>query len=259
MSRINKAFQNKNLLTIFFTAGHPNLNDTEQIILELDSAGVDIIEIGMPNSDPLADGPTIQRSSEKALSNGMNLKLMFQQLKGIRNKTNIPLVLMGYCNQLLQYGIEDFCKKAAEVGIDGLILPDLPVEVFESNCKDVFRKYDLTCSFLVTPSTSEARIRLLDKASSGFLYAVSSHSITGGTSSGNLSEYGNRLKSMELKNPIQIGFGIRDNASFSNAVSVADGAIIGSAFIQKLEEQGELKHKIQSFVEEIKNTSSIEA
>ena len=208
MNRIDSLFKNKkaDVLTIYFTAGYPSLNDTEGVILNLDKAGADLIEIGMPYSDPLADGPVIQASSTTALKNGMNLDLLFDQLKDIRSKTQVPLVLMGYYNQVLQYGLEAFCKIAKQVGIDGLILPDLPLDEFSELCGPVFKQYGLTCTFLVTPSSTDERIREIDDASSGFLYAVSSHSITGGNSANNLSEYGSRLAALKLKNPIQVGF-----------------------------------------------------
>jgi len=254
MNRIDNLFKNKpsDVLTIYFTAGYPNLNDTENIILDLAEAGVDLIEIGMPYSDPLADGPVIQASSTAALKNGMNLDLLFEQLKDVRSKTQVPLVLMGYYNQVIQYGLEPFCKKASQVGVDGLILPDLPLDEFKKLCVPVFKQYGLTCTFLVTPSTTDERIREIDEASSGFLYAVSSHSITGGDSANNLSEYGSRLAALNLKNPIQVGFGIHDAKSFQAATAIANGGIIGSAFIKAISKEGVLGNKIRSFVEEIR-------
>ena len=254
MNRIDNLFKNKpsDVLTIYFTAGYPNLNDTENIILDLAKAGVDLIEIGMPYSDPLADGPVIQASSTAALKNGMNLDLLFEQLKDIRSKTQVPLVLMGYYNQVIQYGLEPFCKKASQVGVDGLILPDLPLDEFKKLCAPVFKQYGLTCTFLVTPSSTDERIREIDAASSGFLYAVSSHSITGGNSANNLSEYGNRLTALNLKNPIQVGFGIHDAKSFQEATAIANGGIIGSAFIKALSKDEVLGSKIHSFVKGIR-------
>jgi len=254
MNRIDKLFRNKpsDVLTIYFTAGFPNINDTEEIIMELDSAGVDLIEIGMPYSDPLADGPTIQASSSVAIQNGMNLDLLFKQLEPIRTKTDVPLVLMGYYNQVLQYGMEAFCKKANEVGIDGVILPDLPIEEYNELCKPIFEQYGLTSTFLVTPSSSDERIKEIDKACSGFLYAVSSHSITGGESVNNLSEYGRKLAGLNLKNPIQVGFGINNATSFHNAVAISNGGIIGSAFIKAIAQKGILADKIAEFVKTIR-------
>lgn len=254
MNRIDNLFKRKSsgLLTIYFTAGYPQLNDTEEIVLELDKSGVDLIEIGMPYSDPLADGPTIQASSSVAIKNGMNLDLLFEQLQEIRTKTQVPLVLMGYYNQVMQYGLEAFCKMANQVGIDGLILPDLPLEEFRELCEPVFKQYGLTCTFLVTPSSSDERIKEIDNASSGFLYAVSSHSITGGDSANNLSGYGSRLAALKLKNPIQVGFGIHDAKSFQEATAIANGGIIGSAFIKAISQEGILAEKISSFVQSIR-------
>ncbi|MBL4704576.1 MAG: tryptophan synthase subunit alpha [Flavobacteriales bacterium] len=254
MSRIDQLFEKKQkeVLTIYFTAGHPQLNDTVDIIRHLDEAGADLIEVGMPYSDPLADGPVIQQSSEKALANGMNLNLLFEQLTKVRNHSQIPMVLMGYYNQVLQYGIERFCAEANRVGVDGLILPDLPLEEYYENCKSTFDKYGLTCTFLVTPSSSNERIKELDNASSGFLYAVSSHSITGGNAATQLTDYGAKLDALSLKNPIQVGFGIRDFTSFQNACEIAHGGIIGSAFIRALEQKGELKTKINGFIKSIR-------
>ena len=254
MNRIDNLFKNKpsDVLTIYFTAGYPNLNDTENIILDLAKAGVDLIEIGMPYSDPLADGPVIQASSTEALKNGMNLDLLFEQLKDVRSKTQVPLVLMGYYNQVIQYGLEPFCEKASQVGVDGLILPDLPLDEFKKLCVPVFKQYGLTCTFLVTPSSTDERIREIDEASSGFLYAVSSHSITGGDSANNLSEYGSRLAALNLKNPIQVGFGIHDAKSFQEATAIANGGIIGSAFINAISKEEVLGNKIRSFVEDIR-------
>ena len=253
MNRIEKLFQTKkkDVLTIYFMAGYPILSDTEKIILELDNSGADLIEIGMPYSDPLADGPTIQASGSIALKNGMNLALLFKQLEGIREKTQIPMLLMGYYNQVLQFGVEAFCKKANKVGIDGLILPDLPLDEFEEKCKPLFEKYGLTCTFLVTPSSSDERIKEIDKASSGFLYAVSSHSLTGGNSASNLAEYGQRLANLNLQNPIQVGFGIHDATSFQEATAIAQGGIIGSAFIKAISQKGDLTDKIHAFIKTI--------
>ena len=225
-----------------------NFNWKEYLI-----ANTDLIEIGMPYSDRLADGPVIQASSNTALKNGMNLDLLFEQLKDIRSKTQVPLVLMGYYNQVLQYGLEPFCKKASQVGVDGLILPDLPLEEFNELCAPIFKRYCLTCTFLVTPSSTDERIREIDTASSGFLYAVSSHSITGGSSANNLSGYGSRLAALNLKNPIQVGFGIHDAKSFQAATAIANGGIIGSAFIKAISKEGELDNNICSFVASIRS------
>lgn len=254
MNRLVKEFQRSkdDRLTVYFTAGYPTLNSTFEIIQSLEKSGTDIIEIGMPYSDPLADGPTIQNSSEIALKNGMTLDVLFDQLRGVRKSISIPLVLMGYYNQVLQYGIEKFCKYASECGIDGLILPDLPLEEYESNCKELFAKYDLTHSFLVTPISSPERVKMLDKASSGFLYVVSSNSITGGTVSNSMEALSKRLKELQLKSAMQVGFGISSEQKYREANHNFDGAIIGSAFIKALD-QNRLQKSIMGFVEKIKN------
>ncbi|HMN90384.1 MAG TPA: tryptophan synthase subunit alpha [Saprospiraceae bacterium] len=240
MNRIQQLFQKKkeNILNIYFTAGFPRLHDTEDIILALEKGGVDLIEIGMPYSDPLADGPTIQQSGEVALANGMTLELLFQQIVAVRAKTEIPLVLMGYFNQVMQYGEERFFRKCAEVGIDGLILPDMPLHVYEEQYQDLFSELNLSISFLITPQTPEARIRKIDALSRGFIYMVSSASITGakdGISEAQLA-YFNRINNMQLKNPRLIGFGISNYDTFITACKYASGAIIGSAFIRALSE-----------------------
>ena len=255
MNRINNLFQDKkeNILSVYFTAGHPNLNDTLEIIQQLEKNGVDLIEIGMPFSDPTADGPTIQRSSETALKNGMSLKLLFEQLKNIRETVKIPLILMGYINPVYQFGIEKFCEKCAETGIDGLILPDLPLDEYEAFYKPVFEKYNLHNILLITPQTSENRIRQIDEASAGFIYMVSSSSTTG---SGKKvedfqREYFDRIKSMNLKNPRIIGFGISDRATFENACKYASGAIIGSAFVKAIDSGNEIQEAVSQFVKQI--------
>ncbi len=244
MNRINEIFQTKSekgkLLSIYFTAGYPNLNDTVEIIQDLEKSGVDFIEIGLPFSDPLADGPTIQESSTKALKNGMTTGKLFKQLKDIRSSVNIPLIIMGYFNPILQYGVERFCEKCREIGIDGLIIPDLPVDVYNDNYKAVFEKYGLINIFLITPQTSDDRIRLIDSVSNGFIYMVSSASVTGSTTGFGKPtlEYFKRIASMNLKNPQVIGFGISDKETFSQATEYAGGAIIGSAFVKHLTNYG---------------------
>jgi len=258
MNRVDQLFKDKEkeVLTIYFTAGYPQLNDTLSIVRSISESGADLIEVGMPYSDPLADGPVIQASSQQALKNGMNLDLLFKQLAEVRAHTQIPIVLMGYYNQVLQFGIEEFCKISSSVGVDGFILPDLPLEEFYSFCKPIFDRYSLTCTFLVTPSSSDDRIRELDEATSGFLYAVSSHSITGGSAASQLDEYGNKLASLNLKNPIQVGFGIHDSESFLNACSIGSGGIIGSAFIKAISQPGELEQNIKSFIHGVKSRPS---
>ncbi|WP_299113058.1 tryptophan synthase subunit alpha [uncultured Winogradskyella sp.] len=241
MNRINqKLRENKKLLSIYFTAGYPNINDTVTIIQNLEKSGVDMIEIGLPFSDPLADGPTIQDSSTKALQNGMTSELLFQQLKDIRKTVSIPLIIMGYFNPVLQYGVEAFCKKCQEIGIDGLILPDLPVDVYAEQYKDTFEKYGLINVFLITPQTSDERIRYIDSVSDGFIYMVSSASTTGAKSGfGNAQEdYFNRIANMKLNNPQVVGFGISNNETFTQATRQAKGAIIGSAFIKHVTANG---------------------
>ena len=257
MSRINELFlrKNKNILNVYFTAGYPALNDTLQVMKALQDANADMIELGMPYSDPLADGPVIQSSSTKALANGMTIHKLFDQLKNFRKEIHLPVLLMGYMNPILQYGFENFCRDAAAVGVDGFILPDLPVFEFENEFADLIRKYKLDFIFLVTPETSETRIRKLDQQSSGFLYAVSSSSTTGKNAILNDQEnYFNKIKSMGLKNPVLIGFGIKDKYSFSKACSFANGAIIGTAFIKILEHAStqEIPGRTKAFINSLK-------
>ena len=241
MNRINQKLQeNKKILSIYFSAGYPNLNDTVQIIQDLEKNGVDMIEIGLPFSDPLADGPTIQASSTQALHNGMTTQVLFDQLKDIRKTVAIPLVIMGYFNPMLQFGIEEFCKECAEIGIDGLIIPDLPVDVYADEYKATFEKYGLKNIFLITPQTSDERIHFIDSVSDGFIYMVSSASVTGSQSGfGNVQEaYFKRIADMDLKNQQIVGFGISNQETFNQATQYAKGAIIGSAFISNLTENG---------------------
>lgn len=241
MNRINKKLQeDKKLLSIYFTAGYPKLDDTTTVIHELVNAGVDMIEIGLPFSDPLADGPTIQESSTAALKNGMTTATLFEQIKNIRKTVDIPLVVMGYFNPMLQYGVEAFCIKCAEIGIDGLIMPDLPLAEYELHYKSIFEKYDLKMIFLITPQTSDERIRQIDAASDSFIYMVSSASTTGKTSgfSSEQTDYFKRIEALQLKNPQIVGFGIKDEETFKAATQTAKGAIIGSAFIKALTQDG---------------------
>ena len=241
MNRINQIFKRKeNLLSIYFTAGFPRIDDTVKIIKELDKSQVDIIEIGLPFSDPLADGPTIQKSSEKALSNGMTTNLLFDQLKDLRKISDIPVVIMGYFNPILQYGIEKFCSNCKDVGIDGLIIPDLPADIFKKNYKIIFEKYKLNMMFLITPQTSNERINLIDDLSKGFIYMVSSYSVTGAKDSFDKYqiEYFKRIKKLNLSNPLLIGFGISNKKTFQTACQNSNGAIIGSAYIKYIENHG---------------------
>lgn len=237
MNRISKKLQeNKKLLSIYFTAGFPSVNDTGTVIQSLEKSGVDMIEIGLPFSDPLADGPTIQDSSTRALKNGMTTELLFNQLKDIRKTVSIPLLIMGYFNPILQYGMEAFCKKCQEIGIDGLIIPDLPVDIYNEQYKAIFEKHGLINVFLITPQTSVERIRFIDSISNGFIYMVSSSSVTGSQSGfgDEQTNYFKRISEMNLKNPQIIGFGISDHKTFSLATKYAKGAIIGSAFVKHI-------------------------
>lgn len=241
MNRITETLHKQGrLLSIYFTAGFPELDDTAGIIKALENHGVDMIEIGLPFSDPLADGPTIQESSTQALKNGMTTDTLFTQLAGIRETISIPLLIMGYFNPILQYGVEAFCKKCHEIGIDGLIIPDLPLEEYKTHYQDIFEKYDLFNIFLITPQTSEARIREIDAASNGFIYMVSSASTTGaqkGFGEEHIT-YFKRSASMGLASPQIVGFGISTKEAFEVATTHAKGAIIGSAFIKSLRQQG---------------------
>ena len=254
MNRINQIFKRKeNLLSIYFTAGFPRIDDTVKIIKELDKSQVDIIEIGLPFSDPLADGPTIQKSSEKALSNGMTTNLLFDQLKDLRKISDIPVVIMGYFNPILQYGIEKFCSNCKDVGIDGLIIPDLPADIFKKNYKIIFEKYKLNMMFLITPQTSNERINLIDDLSKGFIYMVSSYSVTGAKDSFDKYqiEYFKRIKKLNLSNPLLIGFGISNKKTFQSACQNSNGAIIGSAYIKYIENHG--VSKTRDFIKLIKD------
>ena len=255
MNRINKLFEEKkdNILSIYFTAGYPNLNDTTKIIKTLDECGVDLIEIGMPFSDPIADGPVIQDSSNVAIDNGMNLNLLFEQLEDIRKITDIPIVLMGYVNPVYQFGYNNFIKNILKCDLDGLILPDLPLEDYKNNFKSVFDKENLSFIFLITPNTSEDRIKKIDNNSNGFVYMVSSSSTTGKKSSfdNKQIDYFQKIRSLSLKNPTVIGFGISDKESFTQACKYSNGAIIGSKFIQSLSKSN-IKESIRSFVYSIR-------
>lgn len=253
MNRIIQKLQEpQKLLSIYFTAGYPELNDTVTIIKSIEDNGVDMIEIGLPFSDPLADGPTIQDSSTAALKNGMSSDLLFDQLTNIRATVKIPLIIMGYFNPMLQFGVEDFCKKCQEVGIDGLIIPDLPADVYNEQYRDIFEKYGLINIFLITPQTSESRIRFIDSISNGFIYMVSSASVTGSQSGfGNEQEvYFKRIHNMQLKNPQIVGFGIKDKETFDQATKYAKGAIIGSAFIKMLAKDG--ANRISTFIKTVR-------
>ena len=253
MNRIDKKLKEEGkLLSIYFTAGFPNINDTADIIIKLQESGVDMIEIGLPFSDPLADGPTIQDSSMSAINNGMNTDILFNQLKDIRDRVSIPLIIMGYFNPILQYGVEKFCKKCNEIGIDGLIIPDLPIDYYLENYKSIFEQNKLYNMFLIAPQTSDERIRKIDSISKGFIYMVSSSSITGSKNSFSSEQinYFERIEKMNLNTPRIIGFGVGNKETFNATVNYSKGAIIGSAFIKNLHENG--IDSIDSFIKSIR-------
>ncbi len=254
MSRIKSLFEKKSkrVLNVYCTAGYPHLESTIPVMKSLQSAGADLIELGMPYSDPLADGPVIQQSSAVALANGMTIATLFAQLKNFRQDIQVPVILMGYLNPVLQYGFEKFCADAAEAGIDGLILPDLPEYEFETLYGPVIKKYRLDFIFLVTPETTEERVKKLDRLSSGFLYAVSSSSTTGSDKQmQSVEAYLKRLQSYGLKNPVLVGFGVKDKASFDAACAYANGAIIGSAYIRSLENVTDIQSATVNFLKEV--------
>jgi tryptophan synthase alpha chain len=254
MSRIDQLFKKKQkeILNVYCTAGFPHLDSTLDVMQALQDSGADLIELGMPYSDPLADGPVIQSSSAKALQNGMSIAVLFEQLKDLRNKIQVPVVLMGYINPLLQYGFEKFCAKAAAVGIDGLIIPDIPMYEFEQEYGVIIDKYGLDFTFLVTPETSEDRIKKLDSLSSGFLYAVSSSSLTGSDKDFSVMEsYLQKFNTLDLKNPVLVGFGIKDKQTFKTACQFTNGAIIGSAYIKALENGSDIQQTTKAFIQSI--------
>ncbi len=257
MSRIKKLFEkkNKNILSVYFTAGFPSLNSTLTVMQSLQEAGADMIELGIPYSDPLADGPVIQSSGTISLANGMTITHLFKQLQGFRDKIQLPVLFMGYMNPIMQYGFENFCRDAAEAGVDGLILPDLPMFEFEREFGATVRKFNLDFVFLVTPETEEVRLRKLDQLSSGFIYAVSSSSTTGKVAAlSDQEKYFERLQTMKLQNPVLIGFGIRDRSSFEKACTYASGAIIGTAYIKVLGNatEHEIPERTREFINSLK-------
>lgn len=254
MSRISQLFNKKRaqVLNIYCTAGYPQLNSSLQVMKALQENGADIIELGMPYSDPLADGPVIQESGAVALGNGMTIKELFKQLKNFRETIHLPVILMGYMNPVIQYGFEKFCSDAATAGIDGLILPDLPIREFETEYRTIIEKYALDFIFLVTPETSEERIRKIDELSTGFIYAVSSSSTTGKDKNfSDVEVYLQKLQQMKLDNPVLVGFGIKDKVTFKSACAYANGAIIGSAYIKALQENDNVEKTTKKFLEEI--------
>lgn len=255
MNRLQQLFSNKtnNLLSVYFTAGYPDLNATVDVAEALEKAGVNFLEIGFPYSDPVADGPTIQNSSQTALESGMTLNLLFEQLADLRKRVSIPVILMGYINPVVQYGVEKFCKKAAEVGVDGIIVPDLPIYEYETLYAKYFKEAGLSNIFLVTPQTSPERIEKIDSLTSAFIYLLSSSTITGKglKVTDSIEDYYKRVKAMLLKNPTIIGFGINSSEAFSKACEYANGAIVGSAFV-KLQGEQDYLEKIPEFIKSIR-------
>ena len=254
MSKLDLVFKEKSkrILNVYCTAGYPALDSTMKVMASLQKNGADIIELGMPYSDPLADGEVIQVSSMKALANGMNIAVLFEQIKDMRKSITIPVILMGYMNPILQYGFEAFCKKAKEVGVDGLILPDLPLFEFEDSYGKIITENNLDFIFLVTPETPEQRVKKLDSLSNGFLYAVSSSATTGKDKDFNVvAQYLQKLQAMQLKNPILVGFGIKDKATFDAATLHTQGAIIGSAYIQQLTKGGDIETTTSQFLNSV--------
>lgn len=256
MNRIQKLFkgEQRRLLSIYYTAGFPAIGDTARIAQALEKSGADVIELGIPFSDPVADGPTIQKSNKIALDNGMTLAMLLEQVKEIRKTVSLPIILMGYINPVLQYGVEKFAKDSATAGVDGLILPDLPIPEYEKEFKSVFEAAGLSITFLISPTTAPDRIAKIDELSNSFIYAVSASSTTGakdGFSKEQL-EYFARLKKSKLKSPIMIGFGISDANTFKQATDYAAGGIIGSAFIDLLSKSNDLDGDISRFVKRMR-------
>ncbi len=252
MNMINQLFERKKekILSVYFTAGYPNIDDTVPIINSLTNAGVDMIEVGMPYSDPLADGPVIQHSSSVAIRNGMTISKLFEQLKDLKVPHKIPLILMGYLNPVMQYGVDRFCRDAESAGISGLIIPDLPLREFESGFNDILKRYNLQFIFLITPETSDERIRKMDSLADSFLYAVSSSSVTGRVTDEDRKEaYFKRIGTMGLKNPVLAGFGIRDKQTFEQPCQYLNGGIVGTSFIKKLEDGGAIEKITAGFVQ----------
>lgn len=255
-NRLHTLFNNskKPLLSVFYTAGFPKLDDTTRIAGSLEKAGADIIEIGIPFSDPVADGPTIQQSNKIALDNGITLALILKQVAEIRKSVKLPIILMGYLNPVMQYGIGKFAKDASAAGVDGVILPDMPVPEYEREYRKIFEEAGLLLTFLISPTTSDDRIRKIDRLSGGFIYAVSASSTTGAKSgfAAEQIQYFERLKKMKLKNPYLIGFGISNKETFDQASQYGAGAIVGSAFVNLLKDSNDIEKDIQLFVKEIK-------
>lgn len=259
MNRLDKLFKSKQsrVLSVYFTAGYPYLDSVERIILSLESEGADMIEVGIPYSDPLADGPVIQQTGKVALENGMSIRNLFKQIDQIRTRTSIPLVLMGYLNPVMQYGFREFCSSAANAGIDGLIIPDLPLFEYRAFYRETVEKNDLKIVFLITPSTTEERIKEIDELSSGFIYMVSAASTTGKTSSFNDQQlsYFRRIASLGLKNRTMVGFGINDSKSLEDVFRFGHGAIIGSAYLRILMENKSIESAASEFFSLLKQAA----
>jgi len=254
MNRINQLFETKkeNILSVYFTAGFPKLDDTIPTLKCLQANGVDLVEVGVPFSDPMADGVVIQNSSHQALQNGMSIRKLFDQLTSIRADIHIPLVMMGYLNPIMQFGFEAFCKECSRVGVDGMIIPDLPMSDFLNEYKEIAERYGLEFIFLITPETSEERIREIDGHTNGFIYMVSSAAVTGTQSSfDNKEEYFNRINAMNLKNPLLIGFGISNKSTRDMVNRFSSGAIIGSAFIKALEQTQDVEKGVKLLLENL--------
>lgn len=254
-NRIDSLFEKKKegILSVYFTAGFPKLEDTLPIMRSLQKAGCDMIEVGMPFSDPLADGPVIQQSSTTALANGMSIRKLFSQLKDFRKEIQMPVLLMGYLNPVLQYGMDKFLSEASAIGIDGLIIPDMPLDAYTTQYASLFNKYSLHNILLITPRTSDERIREIEKTSGGFIYAVSSSATTGSSSTNKIAQqtYFERLKALKLKLPLMIGFGIGNREQFQFACRYAQGGIIGTAFIKHIEQYPDFKNSIPLFIQSI--------
>lgn len=256
MNRITNLFNTKKdgILSVYFTAGYPQLDDTTKILKELQAKGIDMVEVGIPFSDPMADGPVIQEAATQALRNGMSLRLLFDQLKDVRKEVRIPVILMGYLNPIMQFGFEAFCRKCAETGVDGMIIPDLPFADYMADYKATAERYDLKMIMLITPETSEERIRLIDEHTDGFIYMVSSAATTGAQQSFNEQKqaYFRRIDGMKLQNPRLVGFGISNKATFDAAAENSSGAIIGSKFIQLLKSEATIGQAVDKLLDALK-------
>lgn len=256
MNRITNLFNTKKsgILSVYFTAGYPSLDDTTKVLKELQAKGIDMVEVGIPFSDPMADGPVIQEAATQALRNGMSLRVLFEQLEKVREEIHIPVILMGYLNPIMQFGFEAFCRRCRETGVDGMIIPDLPFADYMADYKAVAERYGLKIIMLITPETSEERIRLIDDHTDGFIYMVSSAATTGAQQSFNEQKqaYFRRINAMSLRNPRLVGFGISNKATFEAAASNSSGAIIGSKFVQLLKSEPTPADAIDRLLEALK-------